>query len=301
MNLDLNNSEELKASSPLAELAKVSDLLNDQELNKSLDKMSFNGSAANVGYYTFHKLSQMSIVREKIDECKISFLDSIKAVGTKIDDFHASVKEDVCDFFKGTYENVKDFFADKSDTQVLKSLGEDFYETREFGLDKCSEAAKEIFNPGVIDNWMNFSLTERQGISKAYAAEVAEAFKLEKYSGVIFEDLEPGVLGYNNGDGSIHITNDMLINYGSPLEIVNTITHELRHQYQNECINGYHNVPDEVKNEWTAATAIYDSNSQPWAFDPWGYKYNPLEIDSRYAGETVVRNITKDFINEQFA
>lgn len=39
----------------------------------------------------------------------------------------------------------------------------------------------------------------------------------------------------------------MLINYGSPLEIVNTITHELRHQYQNECINGYHNVPDEVK------------------------------------------------------
>ena len=191
MNLDLNNSEGLRASSPLAELAKVSDLLNDQELNKSLDKMSFNGSAAKVGYYTFHKLSQMPVV------------------GIKIDDFHESVKEDVCDFFKGTYENVKDFFADKSDTQALKGLGEDFYETREFGIDKCSAAAKEIFNPGVIDNWMNLSLTERQGISKAYAAEVAEAFKLEKYSGVIFEDLESGVLGYNNGDGSIHITNDM--------------------------------------------------------------------------------------------
>ena len=238
MNIDRNNLEETRLSSPLAELAKKADQLNNQELNASLDKKSIS-------------------------------------------------------------EN--EFLADNSDQQALKALGEDFYEAREFGLDKCSAAAKEIFNPGVIDNWMYLSPAERQEISQAYAAEVAEAFELEKYTGVIFEDLEPNVLGYNNGDGSIHLTNNLLADLGSPLDVVDTITHELRHQYQSECINGYHNVSDEVKNEWAAATAIYDSNSHPWAFDPWGYKYNPLEIDSRYAGETVVRNITKEFINDQLA
>lgn len=33
----------------------------------------------------------------------------------------------------------------------------------------------------------------------------------------------------------------------------------------------------------------------PYAFDPWGYKYNALELDARYAGETVVREFTKEY------
>lgn len=213
----------------------------------------------------------------------------------------ASLWESVSDYFKGSYVNVKDFFTDTSDEIALQELGSPFYETREFGLDKCSEAAKATFTPSVIYNWMNFSPGKRQEISNAYAAKVAEAFELENYRGVYFEDLDPGIGGYNNGDGSIHISNNILSAYGSPMEVVDVITHELRHQYQNECIHGHHNVPDEVRKEWAQAMAIYDSNSQPWAYDPWGYKYNPLEIDSRYAGETVVRNMTKDIINEQMA
>lgn len=39
----------------------------------------------------------------------------------------------------------------------------------------------------------------------------------------------------------------------------------------------------------------------PWAEDPWGYKYNPLETDARYAGESVVREMTKDYMTGNYA
>ena len=83
----------------------------------------------------------------------------------------------------------------------------------------------------------------------------------------------------------------------TPLKLVDTITHELRHQYQSECVQRFHDVSEEVIKEWTKGYEIYTTN-QPWAYDPWGYKYNPLEIDARYAGESVIRGMTKDFINE---
>ena len=109
--------------------------------------------------------------------------------------------------------------------------------------------------------------------------------------------MEPGVLGSNNGDGTIHISELLIGEYTTPFQILDTITHELRHQYQSECVNGYHDVSDEVRNEWAMATAIYNYD-QPTCFDPWGYSYNPLEIDSNYAGNTVVRNVTSQMFKD---
>ena len=178
----------------------------------------------------------------------------------------------------------------------VESCKEGIQETREFGLDACSEAAMEIFNPGVIDAWGSMTERERKAIALEYAERVAQAFELVNYEGVYIEKLEPGTLGYNNGDGTIHLTNDLLSSDTTPFLIMDTITHELRHQYQNECIRGYHDVPDEVRNEWAVATAIYNYN-QPSCYDPWGYIYNPLEIDSNYAGNTVVRNVSSQMFN----
>ena len=154
----------------------------------------------------------------------------------------------------------------------------------------------EIFNPGVIDAWGSMTERERKAIALEYAERVAQAFELVNYEGVYIEKLEPGTLGYNNGDGTIHLTNDLLSSDTTPFLIMDTITHELRHQYQNECIRGYHDVPDEVRNEWAVATAIYNYD-QPSCYDPWGYIYNPLEIDSNYAGNTVVRNVSSQMFN----
>lgn len=255
-------------------------VLASQEANSSAagKDISFQGINAGALAYGLRTLSEQPIVKEWVDG------------------FKSSVTEKVEDFFKGIYENVVGFFTTEADKQCIEDLGEGFVETRDFGLDKCSEAAKEIFNPGIIENWSNLSQNQRCEIAGTYAAEVAKAFDLVNYSGVFFEDLDPGTLGYNNGDGSIHLSNELVKAWTSPLEIMNTITHELRHQYQSEAVLGYHNISDDVRLEWSTAQQIYNYD-QPYCYDPWGYTYNPLEIDARFAGETVVRNVTHDMIN----
>ena len=237
--------------------------------------------------YGLHKLSEMPAVKQYIDDCNSSISSSLSNVGEKIEIFFSSI-----------YDDIKSFFTiQEKDAKAIEELGENFVEQRDFGLDKCTEAAKEIFNPSVIENWSDLSLSQRKEIAGAYAAEVANAFELKNYTGVYFEDLDPGVMGYNNGDGSIHLSNDIISAWTSPLEIMNTITHELRHQYQFEAVQGLHNVAEDVVIEWATAQEIYNYD-QPYCYDPWGYTYNPLEIDARYAGETVVRNVTHDMINE---
>lgn len=236
--------------------------------------------------YGLHKLSEMPAVQQYIDDCKSSISSFLTNIGEKIDSF-----------FSDMYSDIKSFFTlQEKDAKAIEELGESFVEQREFGLDKCTEAAKEIFNPSVIENWSELSLSQRKEIAGTYAAEVANAFELKNYTGVYFEDLEPGVMGYNNGNGSIHLSNDIIAARTSPLEIMNTITHELRHQYQFEAVQGLHNVAEDVVKEWSTAQQIYNYD-QPYCYDPWGYTYNPLEIDARYAGETVVRNVTHDIFN----
>lgn len=305
MNIEEQNLERTRQDSLLAELSKDTQVLEEAERNSSLANLERNEkrpdpdlqdvgnqTLANVippaaVAYGLHKLSEMPAVREAIDGCKASISDTLSDWSHKIDDF-----------IIGIYDGIKDIFeaGNDADAKAIEKLGENFVEERDFGLDKCTEAAKEIFNPGVIENWSNLSKEQRKEIAGAYAAEVANAFELQNFTGVYFEDLDPGVMGYNNGDGSIHLSNDLITAWTSPLEIMNTITHELRHQYQFEAVQGYHNVPEDVVKEWATAQQIYNYD-QPYCYDPWGYTYNPLEIDARYAGETVVRNVTHDMIN----
>lgn len=170
---------------------------------------------------------------------------------------------------------------------------------REFGIQECTEAAKEIFTPDVIDNWPNMTTEHRAEIASAYGEKVAESFELVNYNGVVFETMD-GKNGYNNGDGHAYISDSLINEQKSPLQIVDTITHELRHQYQTECIQGLHFVPDDTRIEWIQGAQMYTSE-MPWAEDPWGYKYNPLETDARYAGEYVVREMTKDYMTGNYA
>lgn len=308
--------------------------LNNVEVSKGKEfyeheELQHNSFSPLLGY-GLYRISEMpdvkNAVSEKISECKESFTESYEmakewisekyenlkdSVSEKVDDAREVVSEfgnklidGIKDFCCGVYENITEFFGAKERPnpnayQFPESakLSEGITEGREFGLDKCTEAALEIFNPGVISEWGNMTDEERRAIALTYADEVAKAFELEYYKGVYIEELDYGVLGYNNGDGSIHLSNELISAYSTPFQIMDTITHELRHQYQSECIRGYHDVTDEVRNEWAVATAIYNYD-QPSCYDPWGYSYNPLEIDSNYAGNTVVRNVSSQMFND---
>lgn len=174
-------------------------------------------------------------------------------------------------------------------------------ETRDFGVAECVHAAEDIFSPEIFRDWDSLSPETKECMVKEYADRVARAFEIAEYQGVHFEEMSPNLLGYNNGDGSIHLNRYYLTNnLVSPIELIDTITHELRHQYQSEAVRGLHNISDDVRKEWEAGFSNYTTES-PYVYDPWGYIYNPLEIDSNYAAGTVVREITKDMINGNWA
>jgi len=285
--------EDITQGANMAEMSDVTDVQQD------MTHASISSTALAYGAYkAFHS----SAVQDWVSEAKESFKEKVSDVADAAVDYIKELGEDIKDFSMGVYDSVKSFFTDSKETESkeFSTYSKEFSETREFGLDRCAEAAKEYFNPGVIADWMNLTDDQRAGICYAYADEVAKAFELENYGGVIFEDLGPGVLGSNNGDGTIHLTTDLLNPMMTPLNLIDTITHELRHQYQSECVAGLHDVADEVRNEWAMASQIY-TTEDAWCYDPWGYMYNPLEIDSRYAGETVVREITSQMFNDVLA
>ncbi len=263
-----------------------------------LEMRSFNPA---VVAYGVNRLCDMPEVKETIDDCKQEFKESVASVGERLNDFCESVKDSVAEFCHDAYENVKDFFTGESDTKTLNEFGPEFNEVRNFGLSECTEAAREIFNEGVINEWPNLTPEQRRDIACTYAAEVAEAFGLENYKGVYIEPMEAGTMGYNNGDGSIHLNEVLISPMVSPLEIMNTVTHELRHQYQCEAIQGLHDeVPESVRNSWAVAQQIYNYDT-PSCYDPWGYTYNPLETDARTFGEGVVGSFTNGIINNLVA
>lgn len=282
-----------------------SDVKSGEEVEDTTDQptdvphASFNPA---VIAYGANRIQEIPAVKEFVSDCKESFSEKLHDTVDAAKEYIEGITENIKDFSRGVYDSVASYFSDSKETESkgMSMYSMEFSETREFGLDHCVEAASEYFNPGVISEWSNLSNDERAEICYAYADEVAKAFELEEYNGVIFEQLEPGTLGTNNGDGYIHLTTDLLNPMDTPLNLVDTITHELRHQYQSECVNGYHDIAPEVRNEWAMATEMY-TDGQAWCYDPWGYMYNALEIDSRFAGETVVREISSKMFNDALA
>lgn len=231
---------------------------------------------------------------------KNSLSDVISSIPETATEIYEKVEEGIKDFLHNTYEDIKEWLNPAeslvSETSETMKLGEGITEGREFGLAECTEAALELFTPEIIASWSTMSNEQRAEIAEAYSERVAEAFGIN-YEGMFIEAMKPGVLGSNNGDGTIHLSEGLLSSENTPFLLIDTITHELRHQYQSECVNGLHDVSDEIRNEWAMATLIYNYDD-PTSFDPWGYKYNPLEIDSNYAGNTVVRNVTSQMFND---
>ena len=133
--------------------------------------------------------------------------------------------------------------------------------TREFGINECKDDAKRIFTPDVIAKWPEMTPEERQKIASEYGDCVAKNFNLANYKGIVFEPMDPGTNGYNCGDGIAHLSDRMIKEQLSPLQIVDTLTHELRHQYQVECVNGYHYVPSETRREWAAGLDTYTKST----------------------------------------
>ena len=174
-------------------------------------------------------------------------------------------------------------------------------EARDYGVKECADVAKACFTPEIIKAWGLMNLEARDKVIQEYANGIGEAMGIN-FKGIVWEQfpIENGMYtyGYNAGDGYVHLNVDMLADPGQLMHVVDTVAHEARHQLQNEAIENPSKFPiDEATiKEWTVGREIYTLD-QPSAYDPWGYTYNPMETDARYFGESMVRELTKDLIN----
>lgn len=203
------------------------------------------------------------------------------------------------------YSAVKDVWDDfvNSIKEFVESVPEskEIVEAREYGVNECADVAKTCFTPEVIRAWGMMDLDARNKVIQEYANGIGEAMGIN-FKGIVWEQfpIENGMYtyGYNAGDGYVHLNVDMLADPGQLMHVVDTVAHEARHQLQNEAIENPSKFPiDEATiKEWTVGKEVYTLD-MPSAYDPWGYTYNPMETDAKYFGESMVRELTKDIIN----
>lgn len=201
----------------------------------------------------------------------------------------------VKDVWNDFVNSIKEFSDSNTDTKA------EVVEARDYGVKECADVAKACFTPEVIKAWGLMNLEARDKVIQEYANGIGEAMGIN-FKGIVWEQfpIENGmyIYGYNAGDGYVHLNVDMLADPGQLMHVVDTVAHEARHQLQNEAIEDPLRFPiDEATiKEWTVGREIYTLD-QPNAYDPWGYTYNPMETDARYFGESMVRELTKDLIN----
>ena len=206
---------------------------------------------------------------------------------------------------KADYNVIKDVWSDfiNSIKEYTESVPEsrEIVEGREYGFKECVEVAKSCFTPEVIREWGHMTLKERNRVIQEYAKGLGDAMGIN-FKGIVWERMpvQNGMYtyGYNNGDGYLHLNTDILADPGELMHVVDTVAHEARHQLQIEAIKNPHKFPiDEATiKEWTVGRKTYTLD-MPSAYDPWGYTYNPMEVDAKFFGESMVRELTKDIIN----
>lgn len=233
--------------------------------------------------------------KEVLDVPSLPDVQEVKAEYNVVKDVWNDFVNSIKEFTDTITDTMSDTMSDAMDTQ------REIVEAREYGVNECADIAKSCFTPEVIQEWGMMDLNARDKVIQEYANGIGEAMGIN-FKGIVWEQfpIENGMYtyGYNAGDGYVHLNVDMLADPGQLMYIVDTVAHEARHQLQNEAIDDPSKFPiDEATiKEWTVGRDTYTLD-MPSAYDPWGYTYNPMETDAKYFGESMVRELTKEIIN----
>lgn len=187
---------------------------------------------------------------------------------------------------------------------VLESMQVETYENAAFlvsevdevRVNETAEIMADIFTEDVIANWTELSTETKSELLNEYYIRAGENMGIET-KGVIVEPMDAplGYIlhGYNSGDGYIHI-NEYVLNDPSQLgEVLNTATHEMRHQLQNDAVDNpgaFSDISDEVVGTWEYELNHYINPD----YDFQGYSEQVIEVDATDFAENVLEEYKEE-------
>lgn len=170
-------------------------------------------------------------------------------------------------------------------------------EIDEIRVNETAEIMADVFSEDVLTNWSEMSLDEKSAKLNEYYIRAGTNLGIDT-KGVIIEPMPcetPGMIsfGYNSGDGYIHI-NENVVNDPSQLgQVLDTTTHEMRHQFQSDVLAApqrFGDIPQDVLGIWN-----YEMNPCNYIspdYDYQGYYEQAIECDARNFAEDVLKSYT---------
>lgn len=158
--------------------------------------------------------------------------------------------------------------------------------------EKASDIMAEVFDKNTISEWGTMSMEAREAKLNEYYSKLGEELGIDA-KGIVVEDCSAtageGVLGYNSGDGYLHIDYRNLEDPSKLIDVLNTTTHEARHQLQTEAIADPSRFPEispSLIGEWEHNMQNYDTG----AFGYEGYYNQGVEVDARAFAADVIND-----------
>ena len=180
--------------------------------------------------------------------------------------------------------------------EINNSEGVEYGEGDLERIEEVSDVMAEVFTDEVISNWENLSVEERTAYLDEYYAKAGERLGVDT-KGVYVDDLwakhGDGTMGVNCGDGYIGIDVRMIEDPANLQTLLETATHEMRHQLQSDALanpDAFPDISQETLEQWAYEMDNYIDPS--YGFEE--YEAQLIETDARAFGEEVVNDFIQD-------
>ncbi|HBL40966.1 MAG TPA: hypothetical protein DDY98_05100 [Ruminococcaceae bacterium] len=163
-------------------------------------------------------------------------------------------------------------------------------ETDEMREEKLAEIMSDVFTDDVVESWDSLTDEQRNELLDEYYTRAGEELGITA-THVYYEDIHsiyPGTDGYSQGDGTVHVDSSL-----SFADTLNTVTHEMRHQFQSEAIANPEKFPDiseETIQRWQYECDNYINGD----YDLEAYANQLIEIDARGFAESIVDKYSEE-------
>ena len=160
----------------------------------------------------------------------------------------------------------------------------------------------DLFNKFSTQNWSNLFANDKLSLLQSLENQMADIQGRDARTIVPFHN-EDGILGVYSKDDPKHLylNEDFFYSYSSGIqyEAMNTVFHEGRHAYQDDCVNGkiHSNESNEKLNSWGRNFDVYN-DPQEVAF--YEYRFQPIEDDANNYANSMMESLRDtSLINDQ--